>query len=68
MRLAVTSINRSRPKFAIVTGNFTAASAGTGSSSAIQRSVFRKAISRVSESIPVLFVPGPADVGFPTTS
>ena len=77
MRSAITSINRSRPKFVVVTGNFTHAQAGGSGSgsgsgedisvSVAQRTIFRKAVSRISESIPLLLVCGPADVGMPTT-
>jgi 3-phosphoinositide dependent protein kinase-1 len=66
-------VNRFRPKFVVVCGNFTAlphpatAAAASNSSSvgvhAVQTELFRRHVSRFSDSISLLFVPGPHEMG-----
>eukprot|EP00605_Chrysophyceae_sp_TOSAG23-4_P000136 GSChrysophyteH1.ASY1.ANO1.155.1 assembled CDS len=49
LKKTIASLNRLRPKFVVVTGDFTL-------------TAFRKTIARISDSIPILFVPGAADM------
>jgi 3',5'-cyclic AMP phosphodiesterase CpdA len=65
LRKAITSVNRSRPRFFVVMGNFTKASCLLSDQNEFntQTATFRKVISRVSETIPIIFVPGSHDVG-----
>ena len=64
LKTAISSLNRLRPKFIVVTGNFTLNAYGYDADiHEGQAMLFRKTMARVSESIPVLFVPGERDVG-----
>jgi 3',5'-cyclic AMP phosphodiesterase CpdA len=58
----IISINRCRPKFVIICGDITNAYP-TQSSYTSQTEAFRRCISRISETIPVLFLPGNHDLG-----
>ncbi len=62
LREALAAINKLRPKFVVVTGNMTAAAFGDAEHAA-QTEVFRRAMARLSDTIPALYVPGPHDVG-----
>jgi hypothetical protein len=66
----ITAINKLRPRFVVLSGSFTTTSvddADTQTHVAALES-FHKMASRISEMIPVLFVPGPNEVGSsPTT-
>lgn len=62
LRDAVAGINKLRPKFVVVSGDMTVDAVGHGSH-ATQADEFRLAIARMSDTIPLLFVPGPLDVG-----
>jgi 3',5'-cyclic AMP phosphodiesterase CpdA len=69
LRAAISAINRLRPRFVVMAGNFTYRSCDQvteESSSSLYESQldqFRKTMARVSETIPVLYVPGPRNVG-----
>ncbi len=75
LQSTVTAINRSRPTFVICIGNFVSSSSSSSSSSikiekgdeeieTYEKHIhqFRTTISRISETIPVLFVAGPNDI------
>mmetsp|Transcript_30615 Transcript_30615/g.57059 ORF Transcript_30615/g.57059 Transcript_30615/m.57059 type:complete len:922 (+) Transcript_30615:69-2834(+) len=69
LRTAISAINKMRPKFVVVNGNFIASTSvdstapeSTDSYSVLNKE-FRRCMARVSETIPVLYVPGENDVG-----
>lgn len=66
LKQAVVSINKLRPRFVVVSGNFTHAMPHESMYDS-QVTEFRKTMACVSDSIPVLFVPGSSDVGNPPT-
>ena len=57
---AVSQVNKYRPKAIIIAGNFISPGDGEYAES---MDAFRKCTARISESIPVLYVPGDGDVG-----
>ncbi len=59
---AVSAINKLRPKFVVVTGDMTAAACGEPLHG-LQVEDLRRVMTRLSDSIPVLYVPGPRDLG-----
>jgi len=61
MRSAISAINRLRPRFVVITGGL------TWSSTPAQFEEAKKSIARISETIPVLIVPGSSDIGTPPT-
>ncbi len=64
LKAVISSLNRLRPKFIVVTGNFTLRTYDADAAVYEEQALlFRKTMARVSESIPVLFVPGDCDVG-----
>jgi hypothetical protein len=62
LRAVITGLNKLRPRFVVVSGNLTAAAAGEGPFEA-QLEAARRCLCRVSETTPLLFVPGPHSVG-----
>mmetsp|Transcript_2778 Transcript_2778/g.4182 ORF Transcript_2778/g.4182 Transcript_2778/m.4182 type:complete len:928 (+) Transcript_2778:61-2844(+) len=76
LRTAISAINKCRPRFVVIGGNFTSASpdiaavaSGSVDAHLTQTELFRRCAARVSETIPVLFVPGDHDCaenGIPT--
>lgn len=70
-RNLISNINKIRPKFFAVVGNFTNISVSDECLSSFNNAAeaFRKLVARVSDTIPVVFVPGPYEVGqIPTPS
>jgi len=64
LKSLVTSINRLRPKFVVMSGNFTRSYfAEADASYAAQLQAFRKTAARVSDTIPVMFLPGEKEMG-----
>ena len=67
IRRAVTVINKIRPRFLVVSGNFTARTISPtcldDEERLSQLEAARKMVCRVSETIPLVFVPGSNDVG-----
>jgi serine/threonine protein kinase len=63
LKKTITAVNRLRPKFTVVTGSFTATPSNGSAAFEHERTAFRKTIARVSDSIPILFVPGSAEMG-----
>jgi hypothetical protein len=59
MRSAVSSINRLRPRFVVISG------ALTWTATDANLEAVKKIIARISETIPVLLVPGSSDMGSP---
>ena len=72
IRRAITVINKIRPRFLIVSGNFTGKEITTTEVDDEERlnqvEVARKLICRVSETIPIVFVPGINEVGVQPTA
>jgi serine/threonine protein kinase len=65
MKKLITKANRLRPKFVVVSGNFTSkpfAVDGNGDYCR-ERDAFRKTIARMGDSVPLVFVPGPNEMG-----
>ena len=62
LKQAVVAINRLRPRFVVVSGDLSHAVPGEPMYEA-QAEAFRKTIARVSDSIPLLFLPGNHDIG-----
>ena len=62
LKQTILLINRIRPRFVVVSGNWTRATADEAAH-AVQVENYRKNIARISESIPVLHLPGVNDVG-----
>lgn len=62
LKQAVLLINRIRPRFVVVSGNWTRAMP-TEAAHEVQVECYRKNIARISESIPVMHLPGTNDVG-----
>lgn len=62
LKQAVLLINRIRPRFVVVSGNWTRAMP-TEAAHEVQVECYRKNIARISESIPVMHLPGTKDVG-----
>ena len=60
LKKAVSGINRLRPKFILVSGNFVNSPQGFPTHEE-EMALFRKTIGRVSETIPILLVPGEND-------
>ena len=70
LRAAISSVNKLRPRFLVMSGNFTYSyppttttpdGGGDGSIGIVHEAeveLFRKTMARVSETIPILFVPG----------
>ncbi len=63
LKKTIASLNRLRPKFVVVTGDFTLTVADSSAVYTQELEAFRKTIARISDSIPILFVPGAADMG-----
>ena len=64
LKQAVVCINRLRPRFVVVMGDFTHATPQDDEAVYVgQVEDFRKTMARVSDSIPVLFLPGNQDAG-----
>ncbi len=64
LKKIVTPINRLRPKFIVFSGNFTERCFAEGDETYnSQLQAFRKAAARVSDSIPMMFVPGDKEMG-----
>jgi hypothetical protein len=61
LKQRVTQINKIRPKFVVVTGNFVDSYDENYEANV---DVFRKCIARISDTINVLFVPGPEDLAY----
>jgi hypothetical protein len=73
LRAAISAINKIRPRFVVISGSFV--STGSISHPSLSSTVndqnkrqhqvesFRRTVARISETIPILFVPGEADVG-----
>jgi serine/threonine protein kinase len=57
----ISSINKLRPRFVMLSGNFTASALGQATYSQ-EMDAFRKLTAKVSETIPVLLIPGQRDV------
>lgn len=62
LKIAISAINRLRPRFVIVSGDLTHAAPGEPMYAA-QAEALRKSMARVSDSIPVLYLPGNHDIG-----
>ena len=67
LKQAILSVNRIRPRFVIICGNLTRAMPHEDAYT-LQAEAYRKTIARISESIPILHVPGVHDVGQLPTS
>lgn len=63
LKQAVVCINRLRPRFVVVLGDFTHATPQDDALYVGQVGVFRKTMARISDSIPVLFLAGNHDIG-----
>lgn len=62
LRSVITGLNKLRPRFVVVSGNLTDSSIG-GDLFDAQLEAARKCLCRVSETTPLLFVPGPHTIG-----
>eukprot|EP00611_Tribonema_gayanum_P026324 TRINITY_DN623_c0_g1_i5.p1 TRINITY_DN623_c0_g1~~TRINITY_DN623_c0_g1_i5.p1 ORF type:complete len:740 (-),score=188.92 TRINITY_DN623_c0_g1_i5:61-2280(-) len=62
LRACIDAVNRLRPRFLVVTGDFAQSEPGSAGFEA-EMSAFREAMARVSATVPVLYCPGNHDVG-----
>jgi len=62
LRLTISAVNRVRPPFVVVSGEFTVARFGE-EGYGLQLDLFRRTMARVSESIPVMYCCGDAEAG-----
>ncbi|KAG5192720.1 kinase-like domain-containing protein [Tribonema minus] len=62
LRACIDAVNRLRPRFLVVTGDFAQSEPGSADFGA-EMSAFREAMARVSATVPVLYCPGNHDVG-----
>lgn len=67
LRDSIAAINKLRPKFVVVSGNLTSLSVSEEEAFTSQVEEFRKTMARLSDTIPVMYVPGASDVGHTPT-
>jgi hypothetical protein len=60
--MAISALNKLRPKFLVISGNF-CNSLPNSPNYSDKVEAFRKSMTRLSDSIPVVYVPGSTDVG-----